>query len=70
MNKDILYKKIIYRFTVLRDKINFGLPLNDLDKKLIEILEEYDFLIDDIDYEQNLIKKNHFRFSKGDAKNE
>lgn len=50
--KYINYLKFIFRFGVLRDKINFGLPLNDLDKKLIEILDEYDYLIDFIDAEQ------------------
>lgn len=50
--KYINYIKFIHRFCVLRDKINLGLPLNDLDKKLIEILDEYDFLIDFIDSEQ------------------
>ena len=50
--KDILYSKMIYRFCILKDKINLGLPLNDLDKRLIDILDEYDFLIDDIDSEQ------------------
>lgn len=50
--KDILYNKMIHRFCILKDKINLGLPLNDLDKRLIDILDEYDFLIDDIEYEQ------------------
>lgn len=65
MNKDILYNKFIHRFRVLLDKINFGLPLNDLDKQLINIIDEYDYLIDDIDNEQ----KNHIYF-KGVEKNE
>lgn len=65
MNNYILYNKFIYRFCLLRDKINLGLPLNDLDKRLIYIIEEYDFLIDDIDNEQ----KNNIYF-KGDEKNE
>ena len=43
---------MIHRFCVLKDKINLGLPLNDLDKRLIEILDEYDFLIDYIENEQ------------------
>lgn len=50
--KDIIYNKMIHRFCVLKDKINLGLPFNDLDKRLIDILDEHDFLIDDIDYEQ------------------
>lgn len=50
--KEIIYNKMIHRFCILKDKINLGLPLNDLDKRLIYILEKYDFLIDDIDYEQ------------------
>ena len=50
--RDIIYNKIIHRFCILKDKLNLGLPLNDLDKRLIDILDEYDFLIDDIDSEQ------------------
>ena len=50
--KDITYNKMIHRFCVLKDKINLGLSLNDLDKRLIEILDEYDFLIDYIEDEQ------------------
>lgn len=50
--KEIIYNKMIHRFCILKDKINLGLPLNDLDKRLIYILDKYDFLIDDIDYEQ------------------
>ena len=56
--KDILYNKMIYRFCILKDKINLGLPLNDLDKRLIDILDEYDFLIDYIEYEQKERNKN------------
>lgn len=50
--KDIIYNKMIHRFCILKDKLNLGLPLNDLDKRLIDILDEYDFLIDDIETEQ------------------
>lgn len=50
--KDMIYNKMIHRFCVLKDKINLGLPLNDLDKRLIEILDEYDFLIYNIEDEQ------------------
>ena len=50
--KEIIYNKIIHRFCILKDKINLGLALNDLDKRLIYILDKYDFLIDDIDEEQ------------------
>lgn len=57
--KDIIYNKMIHRFCVLRDKINLGLALNDLDKRLIEILDEYDFLIDDIEDEQK--ERNKYR---------
>lgn len=55
--KYIIYNKIIHRFCILKDKINLGLPLNDLDKRLIDILDEYDFLIDYIEYEQKERKK-------------
>ena len=57
--KDIIYNKMIHRFCVLKDKINLGLPLNDLDKRLIEILDEYNFLIDDIEDEQK--ERNKYR---------
>lgn len=59
--KDILYNKIIHRFCILKDKINLGLPLNDLDKRLLEILDEYDFLVYYIDYEQNERKKSKWQ---------
>lgn len=50
--KYIIYNKLINRFCLLKYKIILGIPLNDLDKKLIEILDEYNFLIDYIDDEQ------------------
>ena len=50
--KDIIYNKMIHRFCILKDKINLGLPLNDLDKRLIDILDEYDFFVFYIDFEQ------------------
>lgn len=56
--KDIIYNKMIYRFCILKDKINLGLPLNDLDKRLIEILDEYNFLIDNIEDEQKQRSKD------------
>lgn len=56
--KNILYNKFIHRFCILKDKINLGLALNDLDKRLLEILDEYDFLVYDIDNEQNERKKS------------
>lgn len=48
MIKEEYIMLFIHRFNVLRDKINFGIKLNDLDKKLIDILDEYDFYIEDI----------------------
>lgn len=51
--KNTIYNKMIHRFCLLKDKINLGLPLNDLDKRLIDILDEYNFLIDNIEDEQN-----------------
>lgn len=48
MIKEEYIMLFIHRFNVLRDKINFGIKLNDLDKKLLDILDEYDFYIEDI----------------------
>lgn len=48
MIKEEYIMLFIHRFNVLRDKINLGIKLNDLDKKLIDILDEYDFYIQDI----------------------
>ena len=56
--KDTIYNKMIHRFCILKDKINLGLPLNKLDKRLIDILDEYDFLIDNIENEQNQRSKD------------
>lgn len=52
----------IHRFNVLKDKINFGIKLNDIDEKLLCILDEYDYYLDDIKLE------NRKRLKKEDMK--
>lgn len=58
MIKKIINKKqnkLLSCFIRLRIKIENEMPLNYFDKKLIEILEEYDFLID---YEKDFLRRN------------
>lgn len=53
------FNKFIARYNILRDKVNFGLPLNKIDDYLLDILEEYDFYIKYIDEEQKNRSKKY-----------
>ena len=57
----------IHRFNVLRDKIRFGIELNSIDEKLLSILDEYDYYLEDIKKEnRGRLLEQFYEILRGD----
>lgn len=50
-----IYFKFAYIFKFIIQKLEYNIPLTDLEKRFLYIVDEYDFLIEE--YEEYLMKK-------------